>query len=254
MNKSFGSLEKAIQILSLFDSGTPELSAQEISKALSIPPSTTYNYLKVFLQNEFLSKSDRTNKFCLGFRIFKLGIIAGENISLLEIVRPHLASVAARSRETAVLTVIDDLDVLCVDTVESPRLIKLTMKKGIRLPLHAGAPGKALLAYKDPAFIHEMIARRGLVKLNKNTITQRGELERELASIRAQGLSISNSEVDLGAAAISVPIFDHKGQGIASLSLIGQAEAIFREDKQRLIDMLKDAGGKISSELGYVQS
>jgi IclR family KDG regulon transcriptional repressor len=253
MNKSFGSLEKAIQILSLFDSGTPELSAQEISKALSIPSSTTYNYLKVFLQNEILSKNKKTNKFCLGFRMFKLGILAAENISLLEIVRPYLVSIAARSMETAVLTVIDGMDVLCVDTVESPRLSKLTMKKGVRLPLHAGAASKVLLAYQDPFFIQEMIEQKRLVKLNRNTITDPEELERELKTIRAQGLSLSHSEVDPGAAALSVPIFDHKGRVIASLSLIGPTEAIFREDKQILIDMLRDASGKISSELGYVQ-
>lgn len=253
MNKSFGSLEKAIQILSLFDSGISELSAQEISKALSIPQSTTYNYLKVFLQNEILQKNEKTNKFGLGFKIFKLGIFAAENISLLKIARPHLESIAARSKETAVLTVIDGVDVLCVDTVESPRLVKLTMKKGVRLPLHAGAPSKALLAHQPPAFIHDMIKRGALVKLNRNTITQPEDLERELSSIRTQGLSTSNSEVDLGAAAISVPIFDHGGRAIASISLVGPTEAIFMDDNQILIGLLREVSEKISSELGYVK-
>ena len=253
MNKSFGSLEKAIQMLSLFDSGVSELSAQEISKTLSIPQSTTYNYLKVFLQNEFLQKNEKTNKFCLGFKIFKLGIFAAENISLLKIARPHLESIAARSKETAVLTVIDGLDVLCVDTVESPRLVKLTMKKGVRLPLHAGAPSKALLAYQAPAFVNDMIKRKAFEKLNRNTITQSEDLERELASVRTQGFSTSNSEVDLGAAAISVPIFGHDGRAIASISLIGPAEAIFRDDNKILINLLREASEIISSELGYVQ-
>ncbi len=252
MNKSFGSLEKAIQILSLFDSGVAELSAQDISKALSIPQSTTYNYLKVFLQNEFLQKNEKTNKFFLGFKIFKLGIFAAENISLVKIARPHLESIAARSKETTVLTVIDGVDVLCVDSVDSPKLVKLTMKKGVRLPLHAGAPSKALLAYQAPAFIDDLITGDALVKLNKNTITQPEALERELATIRCQGISTSNSEVDLGAAAISVPIFDHNGGAIASISLVGLTEAIFREDNQILIDLLKAASEKISSELGYV--
>ena len=251
MNKPFGSLEKAIQMLSLFDSKSPELSAQEISKALSIPSSTTYNYLKVFVQNEFLTKNEKNNKFRLGFRIFKLGILAEENISLLEIVHPHLVSIAARSRETAVLTVLDGSDVLCVDTVESPRLVKLTMKKGVKLPLHAGAPSKAILAYRESSFVHEMIGRQGLVKLNKNTVTDLEELERELANIRLRGLSMSNSEVDLGAAALSVPIIDHRGLAIASLSLVGPKETIFGEEKQTLIDMLKDAGRSISTELGF---
>ncbi len=253
MSKSFGSLEKAIQILSLFDSGHRKLSAQEISEFLCIPSSTTYNYLKVFIQNEILAKDEKTNKFCLGFKIFKLGILASENFSLLEIVHPYLVSIAGRSRETVVLTVSDDLDVLCVDTVETPRLVKLTMKKGARIPLHAGAPGKAVLAYKGQTFLHEMIQRKGLTKLNRNTITDLEELKQALASIRRQGFSVSNSEVDTGTAALAVPIFDHEGLVIASISLIGSKEAIFREEQKELIEMLKDAGRGISAELGYVQ-
>ena len=89
MSKSFGSLDKAIQILSLFDSENQELSAQEISKRLSIPLSTTYNYLKAFNQNKLLEKNEKPNKFFLGFHIFRLGILAAKNISLLEIARPY---------------------------------------------------------------------------------------------------------------------------------------------------------------------
>jgi DNA-binding IclR family transcriptional regulator len=253
MNKAFGSLEKAIQILSLFDSENRELSAQDISKSLGIPSSTTYNYLKVLFQNEILSKNKNTNKFCLGFKIFKLGVLAAENISLFEIARPYLESIAKRSQETVVLTISDGLDILCVDTIESPKPVKLTMKKGVRLPLYSGAPGKVVLAYKDHAFLREMVQLRSLVKLSKNTITDLKELERELASIRKKGFSLSDSEVDLGAAALAVPIFDHKGLVIASLSLIGLKEAIFREDQQELLDIMKESARGISAELGYVE-
>jgi DNA-binding IclR family transcriptional regulator len=89
--------------------------------------------------------------------------------------------------------------------------------------------------------------------LSKNTITDLKELERELASIRKKGFSLSDSEVDLGAAALAVPIFDHKGLVIASLSLIGLKEAIFREDQQELLDIMKESARGISAELGYVE-
>jgi len=253
MGKSFVSLEKAIQILSLFDAENRELSAQEISEKLSIPLSTTYNYIKVFIANKFLEKNEITNKFCLGFNLFKLGILAAKNNSLIEITRPHLISMAERSQETAVLTISDEMDVLCVDTIESPRLVKLTIKNGVRLPLHAGAPGKAVLAFKSRSFLHEMIQKRGLDKMNKNTITNVEELEQELESIRTQGFSTSNSEVDLGAGSLSVPIFDYNTHVIASISLVGSAESIFREEKQEFIAMLKETALKISAELGYIK-
>lgn len=254
MDNSFGSLEKAIRILSLFDSQNTELSAPEISKVLSIPLSTTYKYLKVLLRNDILGKADKTGKFYPGFRIFNLGILAAEKISLLKIARPYLESIAKRSLETVVLAMSDGPDLLCVDTIESPRPVKLTMKKGERLPLHAGAPGKVLLAYRDQAFLQETICLRGLGKVNRNTITDQGELERELASIRRQGHGQSDSEVDPGAAALAVPVFDHQGLAVGSISIIGPTENLLKADRRELIQMLKDAAGGISEKLGYVPS
>lgn len=252
MDNSFGSLEKAIRILSLFDSEHPELSAHEISKILCIPLSTTYKYLKVFLRNEILNKDQETGRFHPGFKLFKLGVLAAEKISLLKIARPYLESIAKRSLETVVLAIIDGLDLLCVDTIESPRPVKLTMTKGTKLPLHAGAPGKVLLAYKDRPFIQELIQVRGLAKVNKNTITDQGELERELESIRSQGHGRSDSEVDPGTAALAVPVFDHKGRALASVSLIGPMQNLLEKNSEELIGILKDAARGISEKLGYV--
>jgi len=53
MEKTFSSLEKAIDILTYFYSENQEFSAQEISGRLSIPLSTTYKYLDVLLKNGF---------------------------------------------------------------------------------------------------------------------------------------------------------------------------------------------------------
>lgn len=251
-DKVFGSLEKAIRILCLFDAQSPELSAQEISISLGIPLSTTYNYLKVFLRNDILSKDD-SGRFRLGFRIFKLGILAAENVSLLEIARPHLASIARRTQETVVLTLTEGFDLLCVDTIESTRPVKLTMKRGARLPLHAGAPGKALLAGRDRTFLDDLIRSRGLPKMNRNTITDVEELERELAAIRTEGYSWSDSEVDSGAGALAVPILDHTGRAVAAVALIGSVEAILGKDRKALVGVLKDASREISEKLGWVR-
>ncbi len=211
--------------------------------------------VKVFLQINILGKADKTGRFYPGFRIFKLGILAAEKFSLMKIARPYLESIAKRSLETVVLAMSDGPDLLCVDTIESPRPVKLTMKKGERLPLHAGAPGKVLLAYRGQSFLQETILLRGLGKANRrNTITDQGKLERELASIRRQGHNQSDSEVDPRAAALAVPVFDHQGLAVGSISIIGPTENLLKTDRRELIQMLKDAAEGISEKFGYVPS
>ena len=251
MGRPFASLEKAIEILSLFDSEHRGLSAHEISKMLSIPLSTTYKYLDLFLRKGFLSKDVHTREFFLGLNIFKMGNLAAERISIVDIALPYMNSLSVKSGETVTLTVIHGVEGLCVETVESPRIVRLAIRKGSTLPLHAGASQKILLAYQDESFIDAMIKEKGLAKLNENTITDAALLKNELELIRKQGFTQSVSEVDLGAGSVGAPIFDHSGGVAAGLTIVGPANRILGENRENLIDMVTDSARRISIELGY---
>jgi DNA-binding IclR family transcriptional regulator len=144
----------------------------------------------------------------------------------------------------------DGPNAICADIIASPRAVKFMTAKGYTMPLYAGAPGKTLLAFKDPAFIDQLIETTGLARLNKNTITDSEKLKRDLANIRKFGYSESDSEFESDVCSVAAPIFDYKGQVIASISVAGPAERIFRENKERLIDLVKESANMISSELG----
>jgi IclR family transcriptional regulator, KDG regulon repressor len=253
VSRSFGTLEKAVEILSLFDPQRQEWSAQEISENLDMPLSTAYKYLQVFLKKSFLSRSEKTNKYRLGLALYRLGILASMKMSVIEISAPHLETMARSSLETALLTIIDGMEVLCVDAVESPRMVKLTIRRGVSLPLHAGAPGKAILAFQKTPFLRAMIETKGLEKLTRNTITIPARLEEELAAIRRQGFSQSDSEVDPGAGSLAAPIFDRDGKVTASVSIAGPVDRILGENRSKLIDLVMACGRKISLELGHLE-
>jgi len=253
MARPFASLKKAIDILSLFDSEHQGFSAHEISKKSDMPLSTTYKYLDIFLKNGFLSKNVRTKKIFLGLTIFKMGLLAAEQISFVDVSVPFMDSLSKRSRETVILTVINGMEALCVDAIESPRMLRLTVKKGGTLPLHAGASQKILLAYQDKSFIDAVIERKGLVRINENTITDPEQLRSELELIRNKGFTESDLEVDSGAGAVAAPIFDHTGRLVAGLTIAGPAERILGENRQKLIDMVTDSARRISFELGHVK-
>jgi DNA-binding IclR family transcriptional regulator len=254
VGSSIGTVEKAVDILCLFSSEHPELSALEIAEKLGMPLSTAYKYLQAFQKKQFLSKSETSNKFYPGLSILKLGLLAAEKTSVIEVASPFLRLLVDRSLETAFLTVLDGLNVVCVDVKESPRVLRFTTGKGSSLPLYAGSPGKAVLAFKDKSFIDKVIGATGLIRLNKNTITDIEQLKNELAVIRKEGFSASDSEYVSDVCSLAAPIFDHKGEVIASVSLAGPAERIFGDNRQKLIDLLKESARGISSELGYVES
>ncbi len=249
--KTFASLEKALDILALFDLGRTSFSAQEISDRLHIPLSTTYKYVDVLLKRGLLAKKPGSKSIGLGFTIFRLGSIFSAGFDQIDVAIPHMQSLLEKSGETIILTSIEGWNAICLERFEPQRLIKLSLERGRRLPLHAGASSKVLLAYQNSTFIDRYVKHQGLQRLTRNTITTLSKLRIELKRARENGYITSESEVDEGAAAIAAPIFDHMGQLVAGLSIAGPSERLHARSLIKIIAMVKAKALCVSKDLGY---
>ena len=254
MPRAINSLEKGLDILSCFDLQNNSLSAQAISERLSIPLSTTYRYLETLKTRGFLARNGMTKNYGLGFMLFKLGNIVSSHMKLIEIALPYMKSLSSLSEETVILTALNGWEVICLERVESQKLIKLSLERGVSFPLYAGASSKILLAFQEDSYINSFLKEVPLVRLTRNTITEPARLKKELKTIRKQGYSFSDQEADPGAKAIGAPIFDHRGKILAGLSIVGPRDRINEKNIVRLIRLLKETVAKISKELGYMDS
>lgn len=251
-SKSFASVEKVLNILGLYDLETPEFSAQEICTRLSMPLSSTHKYLDILLRRRLLSRNTATKKYRLGPMVFRLGQVFSKTFDFLDLAKPHLESLAEDSSETVLLTIVEGWEATCVDKVEPQRLIKFSLELGRRLPLHAGASSRILLAFQEEPFIEEYIRTQRLELLSDNTITEPDRLGFELARIREQGFAVSDSEVDSGAKAVSAPIFDAKGMLTAGLTIAGPSERMDEAKTVHLVSAAKRTAQEISRALGFL--
>lgn len=181
-----------------------------------------------------------------------MGNIVLKRMKLVDVAVPHMKSLSDLSGETVLLTVVNDWDAMCIEKIETNRLIKLSLEQGSRLPLHAGASSKILLAYMEDSFVTGMFENVRLTKFTENTITDHNQLRKELKKIREQGYAFSDSEVDLLARAIGAPIFNYKGAIVAGITVAGPAVRLDNEYVPKVIDMVKDSAVKVSCDLGYV--
>lgn len=253
-SKTYASLEKALDILALFDLNRTSLTAQEISGHLSIPLSTTYKYIDVLQKRGVLARKEGSKEIQLGLMIFRLGNIFSTGFDLVDAASPHMKDLLNQSGETILLTAIEGWEAVCLEEMEPQRLIKMSFERGRALPLHAGASSRILFAYQDDEFIDEYVRELGLQALTKNTITTLAKLKSELKLTRKRGYTTSDSEVDEGAKALAAPIFDHMGRVLAGLTVSGPNDRINSHNKKQLIKMVKDCAQRISAGLGYTTS
>jgi DNA-binding IclR family transcriptional regulator len=74
--------------------------------------------------------------------------------------RPVLVTLAEQSGEAATLEVLIENYVLVIDEVASSNPLGMTQDVGARLPFHATATGKVLLAARPGAEIEARLAKR----------------------------------------------------------------------------------------------
>ena len=92
----------------------------------------------------------------------------------------------------------------------SPQEIKLAVELGRPFPLHAGATGRAILAFL-PDRAREALLAEPLERLTPETVVDPVGLGILLAGVRGAGLAVSRSERREGAASVAAPIFDVHG-------------------------------------------
>lgn len=233
-------LERALAILELFTPEKPTWSGSEVSAALDLSRSTAYRVLKVLEAHHYLWQDRETKRFRLGSQAMSLGWRAFENVELRRLAYPIMRRLFDATGETVILTVLseDRTQSVCVERIDSRHQLRLILEIGRRVPLHAGASSKILLAYLPAEQRARAIALRGLPAVNKNTITDRDLLEAHLREISNRGYAVSFEETNEGAAGIAAPIFDRRGEISGGLGIAGPLSRFSHETLPQLISIV----------------
>jgi DNA-binding IclR family transcriptional regulator len=164
----------------------------------------------------------RGDGFVLGLRLFELGELVPRQLDLREAALPYMADLRAATRQTVHLAVLDRTDVVYVEILRSHDAPPLPSRVGGRLPAHATAVGKAILAFSGSDVI-EAVLRGGLTRLAERTITSPSLLQRTLRSARAHGIAYDYEESQAGLVCAASPLTAASGAVVGALSVSGWA-------------------------------
>ena len=249
---SVEAIERAIQILDAFSVDRPELGVAEITRALGLKRSTVHRALATMEAGGLLRQLSSNQKYTLGSKIIKLAYVAQAELSLAAVALPFMRTLRDRFNETVALHVLEGHGRVVVQQVESTHdLRRIYHELGKVLPLHAGSPGKVMLALLPPEEIHQVIKETQLQPLTEKTISDPAKLLRELDLIRRQGYATSVGERSDGISSVSCPIRDQVGHVVAAVNISGPAERFSPARALDCLSSLKDATLSISRDLGY---
>ncbi|MFD4602614.1 IclR family transcriptional regulator [Streptomyces sp. NPDC058464] len=237
------SAARTVELLELLAArGDRPARLQELADELGVPRSSMYALLQTLITRGWVRTDTTGSLYGVGIRTLLTGTGYLDSDPRVRLVRPYLDEASEALGETIHLARLDGRDVAYLATRESHEYLRTISRVGRRLPAHAGALGKALLAERPDADLPVGPYR----PLTPHTHTTRDALCADLAGVRARGFSIDREESVLGITGFGFALrYDTPPQDAISCSVPAARLTPAHED--RIITVMQDIRTRIES-------
>ncbi|NKQ52311.1 IclR family transcriptional regulator [Amycolatopsis sp. K13G38] len=218
-------ISRAFAVLQVFRDHRGDLGVGAVSKELGLNLSTTHRIVRALVAEGYLAQNTNNERYYLGTASLLLGQAAYRNFAL-DVVTPALRRLAERTGESVNLGVLANGSggAVVVERIESQNPLRFTQPPGTRVPLHASAMGKALLAFNADTERRLLKGVKRLERITPNTHVSPKALRSDLERTRARGWSIDDEESHAAVRCVGAPIWD--SAGVARAAIAVQAPAI----------------------------
>ncbi len=237
--RSVQSVERALELFEMVARADGEVGTRDLSEASGLPIATVHRLIQVLVKKGYARRNSDSRRYSLGHRAFELVFHIREEGAFRREAQPYLRELVALTSETANLATLEGNQITYVAQVEAPRMVRMFTAVGNRVPAHACAAGKALVAYLSEDRREAFLLRSPLTRYTANTITDRERLRHELSKIRNQGYALDEGEYEEGVRCVAVPLLNSQQAPVASLSVSGPSSRIPRERVDAWVPKMK---------------
>lgn len=245
------SVARAVSILEQFTVAHPELRLTEISVRSGLSISTTHRLLAALRAAQMVEFDNRTARYRLSLKNFRLGTVASKNTRFLKQVEPILRRTAEATGETLLFQVVDGNEALCLRRFEGSHGVQVPLPEaGGISALNCGAGERVLLAHLPKDRWDEVVTRH-VRRMTRHSLVFREELESDRNRIRERGYAVSWEDVSLHSCGMGAPVRDITGAVVAAVSITGIVQRFSLQRLPVLAQEVAQLGEELSRRLGY---
>ena len=244
------SVRNAARLLKEFSRTDRELGVSELARRLDLATSTVHRLLATLADERLLERGRTPGRYRLGLAVFDLGAAVGPNLDLHEAAMPVMATLRASTGETVQLAVLDGLESVYIDRLESPHTVRIFSRVGTRLPATTTSTGKVLLAALPADELDARLAGWRPSRITPRTIVDARVLRTRLREIAERGWAENNEESRVGVVSVGAPVHDADGSVIAALSVAAPTDRAAPDALRRIRSGVIDAAGVVSRRIG----
>ncbi|MCU1639819.1 MAG: putative transcriptional regulator [Nocardia sp.] len=243
---------RALSVLDCFRGGE-ERGVSEIARQQGLAVSTTHRLLAALVQAGFLEKDTVSSRYRMGGALAEYGQIAYRQHRIY-LAEPHLEQLANTTGASASVATRHNIHAVLLGTSHWRETDGHALQ-GVRLPLHASALGKALLAWS--ATTDDELRSLPYEEGTERSVSGPAELRRELITTRERGYAYNDEELDPGFRTIGLPILDPRDSAAPcrfALGLRGPTTLMIPERVPFFVELAKVTAQEIAAKFATAHS
>ena len=219
------------QLKALVHHGRP-MALKDLAREADMAPAKAHPYMVSFGRLGLIEQDRSNGHYQLGPLALQLGLISLQQANPVHVATPLAAELSQQIGQTVAIAVWGARGATIVRVAESPSPVHVNMRHGTVFSLASSGSGRIFGAYLAPEVVRAMLEedrKRGSHAGDEPgmppppAIPSWPEFEASLAKVRERGMSRSEGEIIPGINAMSAPVFDHTGEIVLALTVIGPA-------------------------------
>lgn len=245
---SVGSVETLFDILEYVHQRNG-VTLSEATSDLDYAKSTIHRHLSTLEQRGYVVHEDG---YRVGLRFLEFGEDARNRKQAYQLAKEKVEELAEETDERAQFLVEEHGEAVYLHRAVGDHAVRTDPGIGKRIPLHATASGKSILAAMSPEKVSRIIEQTAFEKITDETITNQETLYDELEQIRQRGYAFNREENLDGLRAIGVPVKGPKGNVIGGLSVSGPSHRLTGERfKEELPSLLLGTANELELNIAH---
>lgn len=244
------SIQRALSVIEALGQAENGMTLVALSESLALPPATVHRLLANLEGRGFVSRDPESNRHYLSTKILQLQGTVAARQSLVRPAIPILVQLAKQFSCTAHLAVLGEDRVVYVESRRSNPYTLEHLPPGRTNPIHCTALGKVLVAFAPAEHLKPIVERITFEASTPNTITGPDRFYECLSTVRVAGYAVDNEELTLGVRCIAAPVYDHRGNCIAAISISVPTAMLPAESIPEVAAEVVSAAAELSRGLG----
>ena len=246
------SAARALELLEYVVNAPKTPTFRMLQDTLDIPKSSLSYLLQELVGREYLQYDLERRVYSPGLKLIQLSASCINNTDMSQEIWQGIKGLSEEFGETTHAGILDGRHIIYISKCEGKKDVSIVPTIGYRIPAHATAIGKVLLADLSPEELGVRLQNAVLEKYTEQTITNYAQLMEELCQVRQNGYAFDNQEIIVGGICLAAPVYDKHRKVIAAVSLtmptLQAEEPLF----QKALVRVKEVANYISMRIGKI--